>query len=968
MATLLAQCQAEPDIAKDLAALNAQLDVAEAAVHAALDTLLNGAEAKDLTAQITQLVDQQNAAFQDSIPGSLDQSMRNAGVTPIKRVKRDYETALEKVGFVAASGKLYAAGNATPTSSLTVSLQIAPGLASKQEISELLGYEYIDPILSLPPTTRSVMGNPSMNQSSTGTYISGGTLDLLRELSHGFSGDLKALRRFLDESWSRGYGIVWSISYYDAIERDADDMSDISFDWVRERITYPVYDEEINLQPDYNKAIVRREIYVQDTCDRLVAEAVARDVMNMQNVIGTPALICRVVRFDTAEDVKHQTPAIRTVGFDGSKLSSSKYKLGIMVGDTARVVDVTGDLGSRQLYETYTADSVASTISRVFGPFLRVAAYGNELNFSSTDYGPNASIGFFTTGANDAASILGIDAAISYSASNLARVGGSAPDQSMTLSQVKQATWRGGSASTELLSSGFVSMILSYGLTDEQISALMSGSSYWDKIGAQVASIISSIESECNRDELTRNWIMNMVGNVRKLESLFGFYDLVGLRYNDCTALYDEFGIDGLADLLNRRPQLDDVNLYIPQPEVRVCVLDLASSIQDKSGIATSNGTTTTISPFRQNLAKIARFSSLFEFLQSEFSTMSYNESTDARNFLCMYVSSLAISNTSLIETTGNDSFDYVSLIGDAITALCANLIDPNCIQNALSAAIDAICSLDPIICSKIKEYWADAEHAVDFVVDAIGNGLMAIIGPVYAVILRALVMLNTLLQRAQGIVIASKRAITAAFQALFRTKKTLPEILEDLANIQYNVYGNLSFQTKFVSCYASGSGSVLLSQLWTTMMSVLNGLINGLNKMIDAYVKAMEDALTLINCLVDKVSGSFNGFSSYSQGGSANYLAGGLVPVPISFTLQCTMSVGFTAPNPGVEREIAKVKENIRTLMGLMKLSTLKYNKLDDTVKLYKGLEMSSSTASALIVEQIRQQIQAKLQSLLSC
>ena len=79
-------------------------------------------------------------------------------------------------------------------------------------------------------------------------------------------------------------------------------------------------------------------------------------------------------------------------------------------------------------------------------------------------------------------------------------------------------------------------------------------------------------------------------------------------------------------------------------------------------------------------------------------------------------------------------------------------------------------------------------------------------------------------------------------------------------------------------------------------------------------------------------------------------------------------MSVGFNAPDPAVEREISKVKENIRTLMSLMKLNTLKYNKLDDSVKIYKGLEMTQSATAAIIIEQIRQQIQAKLQAMLSC
>jgi hypothetical protein len=968
MSIALALCQAQPDAAKQIAAIDAQMDVVEASVNAAIDTLL-GPDAASMAAQIQTVIDQQNTAFIDSVPGSLDASFVNAGVTPIKRSKRDAEKILERNGFIAVNGKAYSLGSgfqapaATPTN-----LRVGDGLADKEALSALLGFSYSDPNLSVPSASRSITLRNDQQRSSTGTYLQGGSLDELRELAHAFAGDLKMLRRFLDDSWAQGFGIVWSIPYYRIVEKADTDPAALTNDWVREKLNFPAYDEEISLFPKYNRAVVMSELYVRDNCNRITAEAVARDLASSTGIDGTPALFCRVVRFDSAEDVRQQTPTLRTSGFDGTKLGRTCYKLGITVCGLSRVVDVTGDLGSRQIYSKYTAESVAASISRIFGVYLNVSAYGNELNFATSDKGAAASIGFFPVGDGDCSDAIGINGAISYSAANQNRVGGSASKQDLTLDSTGSVSWNGGSVSSDLATSTFTSMVLSYGLSEAQVNALLGGSDYWAQIESSVAPVIDSINTECSVEESTRTWLANMVSNVRSLERQFGFVDLVDLRYRDSIALFDELGLEGMADVLFRRPLVNDIDLYVSQASVRSTLFGLVQNHIDAGAAESTPVSVETIHPFRQNRGKIAKFASLFEYLLAESSLLSYDESSELRDFLCSYAPSLLVSSSAIVGTNGSEPFDLVSSIGDAISSLLTTISDPNCVQDALAAAISAICSLDRDVCNKIQEYWASAENGVNSAVDWVSNGINSIVGPVYSHILTALVALNKLLERAQRIVMAGRRAITTMFQKTFHTKKTLPEILEDLSNIQYNVYGNLSFQTKFVSCYASGSGSVMLSALWSKMMDILNGLINALNSMIDRMLKSLNDALDVISCLVDKLMSGLSGFAEYTMSGGANYLAGGLIPIPIAFSLQCTVNFGFSTVDPGIAREIAKIKENLNLLAALLRISTLKYNKLDDSVKIYKALEISQSTASSTIIEMIRKQIQDKLNSLLSC
>jgi hypothetical protein len=89
---------------------------------------------------------------------------------------------------------------------------------------------------------------------------------------------------------------------------------------------------------------------------------------------------------------------------------------------------------------------------------------------------------------------------------------------------------------------------------------------------------------------------------------------------------------------------------------------------------------------------------------------------------------------------------------------------------------------------------------------------------------------------------------------------------------------------------------------------------------------------------------------------------------MPVTFTMTCTMSFGYEGMDPALARELTKLKQKLTTLLSLFKLQVISYNKLDDSVKLYKGLEMTAGTSAAQLIGQLRDQIRQKLLDMLSC
>lgn len=972
MSSFLEACQNHADINKQLADLDAKIDVAEKLVDDAIADM-NDAAAKDFSGQINAAITSHNEVFAASNPRSLNEAFKDSGITRIDRTKRDAEIRMEKRGFCVVLGNAYSINSGLSTQTTdALSLQTGKGIASIEELRVLLGNpDYVDPQITVPQASSAVSRSRDV-RSVTGTYNSSGTIDQLREISKAFKGDLKAVKSFIERSWINGVGILWSMPMTEIVEA-SDETSTFDYDVVRSKLGYPAFDEDIII--DDRKAMVFTEIFISDYASRDYASSLAATKYLELGFKGQPQLFCRVVRYSSTEEIRNQSPVLRTSGFDGSRLGPNAYKLGMSVNGLARVIDVTGDQGSGQMYGAYTVKTVASAISRVFGPHLKVEGYGDEISITTTDRGPGSSISFFSVGDGDASQYLGINGLLTRSVANSNRIGGVAAEQSITLDQLQTATWNGGDMSSVQVTASIIDTLRFANIGAAKVKALSTGLSYWDLTARESQAQVEVISDICKayENKPTKEFIANSRESVRKISDLYGFVDLNDFRQRDALAMFDVLGENGLADVLNLRPNIDELDIYEPQENVRARMIALVEAQIEADGIETIEYPMEIINAYRQNHGKIAYALAIYNRLDREYNQLAYEEHQDLRERFCAYVASLEISTESiLVKSDETASAKQVSTLWDDIVDTMGDIFNKDAAQNAMTALVDYICGIDPETCDKVKEYWAESQEAADEYenkfADMVGNFVSSTLGDKYRDLVSALALINRLLVRAQGLVKRGREAATRFFQNTFNTNKTLPEVLEDLANLNYNVYGNLSWQTKFVSCYASGGGDALMSAMFALLMDTLNGIIAAINKLMQNMVKALIDALDVIQCLADKLMEAFSGYISYEMAGAGNYVAMGLLPIPVTFKLNCTANFGFTDGDPALSRELANLKSNLRLLAGLLQLQSLKYNQLDKSVLVYKSMEITATAGAAAIIEQIRQQIQDKLRALTAC
>ena len=365
------------------------------------------------------------------------------------------------------------------------------------------------------------------------------------------------------------------------------------------------------------------------------------------------------------------------------------------------------------------------------------------------------------------------------------------------------------------------------------------------------------------------------------------------------------------------------------------------------NGASNSKAATSIVTTFVQNRAKIATFASVYEYLAAEYTTMTFEEAQKRQQFLFAYISSMDIATAGIAQTNGSTTYQSVPNLSDAVAVTVVNISDPAGSKDALASAIDTIRRLDSKIDAALTRYWQDAEsvanRAESAIEDIVGDGLMLIIGPEYEAVLAALTLLNTLLVRAQNLVKTTQRITTSLLQKAVGSTKSLPEILEDLANLQTNVYGNLSFRTRFVSCYVTGSASALLAELWAAMIALINKYLAMISAALTAYTNAANNALGTLICIASKIIDGLTGIapSITSTAVATSSVVG--VPLIVSYTMKCTLNLGFASLNPSILRELTKIQTNLDLLMGLLQVNLLKHVSLDDSMKKYQ------STASLL-------------------
>lgn len=957
MATMLSQCYSVASIRQRLAEMDAQIDAVDNNLQKALDALTSD-EAQQAADTIDSGITDHDQLFSGSPVSSLDDAYRNAGIQPNSRSAHEVIRGLVRKGFLSINNTIYVCNQGVTRPSVPKTVDVQPPESWEELRSALADTEYKDPKIL---TTVAYRGQAKTGRSVTGSYINPGTVHDIRELVRGFGGDLAGARSFLVDIDSKATtGVVWSLLHYQVVHKTEDPLD---VDRIRDVVDYPLYEEDVNILDDY--AIVTTEVHIGTQMNRASALSLAKAMCRDLGVPGDPVLVCRLVRLTASDSVRGQSPVVSTVGFDGKKLGSNAWRLGIDVCGYKRIVDITGDRGTNTVYTEYTARSCAASISRVFGDLVAVAEVGNEISFVVNQRGLSASIGFFYVGEGDASEASGVNGLLRREEKKASGT------VSSTLKTMGSVRWLGGEDVTSGVTVEFSEALAKFDIPESIVSSVYGGGNYYiDALDSSTKSVdaLVALQDKALQDK----------SNITTYGELTGFVDIVGLSYVDACRVLDELGAENTKKLLKHYPEVYEIDIYRTSAQVREDVTAMLQESQDNDGLEVADNDYGTLTPFRKNRAKLSYFYGLYRHVTADAAALSADDAVNLRASAIGYTPSLywdtgfTLTRRSPDTALGTSPSASVSTLWkDVLDSSVGFFSDPQKeSSDALAAAIDFACRQDAELCDllrrKMREVSEGVEAGEQWLADVM-DGLGGPVGESLRESASAIAMLNRLIDRAIAAVTQAKAKATSYLQGLLGTKKSLPEVLEALANLNINVYGNMGFQTKFLSCYVSASGGILLSALWEKLIEKVNAVIERINDLLNALIEVMQKMLDLLICLADKICQGFEGAITYERSGAGTYKAAG-IPMPVTFTMTCTMSFGYEGMDPALARELTKLKQKLTTLLSLFKLQVISYNKLDDSVKLYKGLEMTAGTSAAQLIGQLRDQIKQKLLDMLSC
>lgn len=965
MASTLQQCYAHATLAKQLQSLDEQLDAVAAPLHAAIAAATSEGAAV-IADVVMQVVTDHDQLFTGSSVQNLDGAYADSKLKKIDRTKDDAVRNLVDNGFVSVKNTIYVCNSSTQAAaaSNTIDVQDPDSLEYLKQV--LRDPSYTDPKINTPVAQANTT-TPNA-RSVTGAYLSPGAVADMREIFKGCGGDLLTMRKFLDVlDAGTGVGVIWSFMHY-ATAYSANGTA-LTFDAVRDQVQFPLYDEDINITGE--KAIAAIEFHVGTQMSRTLALAQARVMCQNLGIPGEPVLMCRFVRMDTVPNVRSQSPVISTIGFDASLLGPTAYRLGISVCGYARIIDVTGDRGSRTLHSEYTNASVASAISRVFGDLLSVNGAGNEITFAVNQKGPGARIAFFYVDDYDAADACGVNGLVHDQAKR------SGQNAAISLRDLDGARWTGGEPVPDTVTAAMQDAVARYEIYPDAVTAMMTGQQYWTLHAPAVHVIVDALVANTANVSDPEKTLALIDADVRSYATAAGFVDIVGLRYVDVKLLMDEFGSE-LAHVLSYYPGVYSIDIYRDKSSVLASFSQLVQKHIDSDGLVTASNSYEIVTAMRKNRAKLSYFYTLYRYTQVEAQNITSAEYAQNVNLLAAYTPSLYWDDSVTLTKPAPDTAlpakpnsSTSSLWSDALelggTTLASN---DDQAGSAFASVVSAMCRQTPDLCHAVDRFFTEAADAFSTQEERLAALIDWLTSPAtgaWAAGISLIAMLNRLIDRAIALVTAAKGTVTMIVQNV-TGKKSLSQALDAMANMNLNIYDNFGFQTKFLSCYVSGSGGALLSILLKKTLETLNDYISTINEIVTALIKALQKALDLLVCLADKASQNFEGVVTYERKGAGMYKAAGLVPVPVAFTLQCTMSFGADGLDPGMARELSTLKQKLTTLLSLFQLQTITYKKVDDTVKTFKGLEITKATAAGEMVNQLREQIKEKLLSLLSC
>ena len=969
----LETCYVPSDSSDQFAALADTLDSASTEAQAAIDKLLADPKLATTLASFQDGVTAHNSILTSPDVSTVDALLNDIGALGFNATPRDYQKVTEAKGFMFLDSNLYLI-NQSDINSVT---QHAP--SSTYSVAGLgkgitdIDLDYLGVISSSGYNKSLVQKSGSYNQtafkaagktssSTTGTeYHVDGNVSLMREALRASGGDISKVKLIFNTGKSTGYAVVWSSVSTDEVSVDSSKMND--YDSIRSSYDYPVYDDQITFYPTKNVALVTRETFIGINISR--DSAIAQVEASYKEKHGrtltyTPSLFCRVFKF-CVTNVLNSAPVFTTYGLDVSKLNTTSYSLGISISGYAIVLDVTGDRGTSTI-GTYTAQSVASCITSQLGDILSVRVFGDEITFTAKVSGSSAFIQFFDT-TYSAATALGIDGALSLVQSVVAK-----SSVKSTLADVKTIVIAGGSSNQAdvSLSGSLYSDAGLYGFTTEQKQALVNGTYYWtalDSYSARSKAACATVLSDLEAEATAKVSVKTYLDDTKTALSLLGqdtfFMELTEIDVRLFDLFLAEFEESGLTSLLTQRINVYDISYNIP---VSVGFAYLGQTLEKsalKSGTETTQSAVKYITAFHENISPVWKLYNEIDWLDMRSSEL------DKSEFVSELETDLGLATgvtyTASPVTSVGDSSSSTTNVGDFDLAL--RMQDPNWGNSILDAIAAASVVTIPAAWIKKAEGVVDRnltniENDITDWLDDKMSSLLSTLG-LDADLAEAMRNYRRLLNGLKTITRVLKTA-TAFVQRQQQVYRNLLKIVNAGVNFQSNMYANFEINTKFVSCYASGSGSFALSAAFSKLVNALNAIIGYINETLEKLIKIIDKFFTILTCTIQALFSFFSATLSYSTTAAGAYSVLG-VSMAVSTQLHCTISLGYT-PDTTLITLLGQVQNQINALISSFHLTSITLHKQAETTDSLK------TKVAGIGVNDLIAQFEQKLEALKNC
>lgn len=973
----LETCYLAEDSDQQLSALADAVDAAADAAQADIDALLADPELQSALASYKAGVKEHDAIFTAPGINSVDDVLNDLGMLGFDPSVRDIQHITERKGYMFVDGNAFLVNQLDPGSVTQTAPPSTYSVAGLGKGIENSGLDYLGYAVSADSQTKNdlIRRTASYNQtafragvssstvqSTTGTtYIQDGNVSSLREVLRACGGDFTAAEKVFAAAWTQGYAIVWSHVASNEMPVDASDIGD--YDKVRANYSYPVFDEQVTFYSDLGIALVCTESFVGVNITREAAVATAYAEYKAKYGIALtsdPVLVCRVFRF-CSTNVINTAPIFITRGFDASLLGRDAYALGMSVSGYTIIVDVTGDRGTGTI-GTYTANSVAACITAQLSDILTVVPFGGELIFTAKTRGSSSFIKFFDT-LSSAATAMGIDGAIADIQATLS----SASPRMASLRSAGIVTMTGGSSSMANMdmSTDLLSEASKFGFTEEQQTAVVTGDYYWTVLGeksarAQAAflAILEALDSATSpvprKQLIDQTWSAMSVLSQDVL-----FMDIPQVDYRMLRLFRAAFGDDGLLSILVNRTSVYDVSINIPVSVVYAYLGKTLDALADSGGVQTQQASIDYISPFRTNSSLVWKVINELDSLDIRYATLDEPQFKAQLQEIVGLAAGVRLSSVPITEKA--DDTSLVSQIGDF--ALAVHAQDPDWTQGVL----DTIAAASVVT---IPEDWLRRQEASvnrqlqnleDQLTDIFDNAMSGLISTLgledelqmalrqYRRLLAALKAILRILKRAQDFV----RRQQVVYNNMLR-------IVNAAVNYNLNMYGSFAINTKFLSCYASGTASAMLSAVFGTMVALLNKIIDTINKGLEKLMKAVNSFFNTILCALNSMFSMFSATLSYESTAMGAYTAMG-IPLSVQYKLKCTVSLGFEV-NSELTALLGQIQNQINALLASMKLGVISWQKQATSTDALKA------SASGTLISELIQQLKDKLDSLTAC